>query len=136
MISAFGVDHGYQDVSKLSIAPLRTFMAGAGKAAAGGAHRVPGMAAMPKPAAKLRQGSQLLGIKTSTGLKRAGAAITGSPGKRAAPSLQTRIGGAVTRMGQRGMTNPGLTGGITAGAGAGAVGAGGYGVHRFNQRQR
>jgi hypothetical protein len=130
MISAFGVDHGYQDVEKLAnpIQALRTLGGGAAKVAGAGAHRAPGMSAMPKPAGALRTLTGQAGVGVSGGLKRLGAKVTGTPGKRAAPTMRTRLGGAITGLGQRTTSNPVRTGAVALGGGAAAVGGGGLAI--------
>ena len=140
-ISAFGIDHGYSEVEKIAnpMEMLRTFggaakaaVGGAGKAA-GGAHRAPGLAAMPKPAGQLRSMTGGLGANVSGGLKRAGAALSGNPGKRAVPGLRQKAGGALTSLGQKSFAHPIGTGAATLGAGGAALGAGGIAAGRRRQ---
>lgn len=142
MISAFGVDHGGDEVSKIAnpLGALRTFggaATGGVKAAMGagtGARRATGMAALPKPAEAFRSATGGLGARVSGGLKSAGARISGAPGKRAAPGLRQKAGGALTGLGQKTFARPVATGAATLGAGGAAAGAGG--VAAFGGRRR
>jgi hypothetical protein len=128
-LSAFGIDHGYEEVGKF-VNPMEAMKGarGAVKAATAGAHRAPGLSSVSKPVGALRTFTGGVGANISGGLKRAGAAVTGNPGKRAAPTLRTKVGGGLTSLGQKSFAQPYKTGAIglgAAGAGAGAVGAGG-----------
>jgi len=134
MHSAFGIDHGYEEVTKL-VNPLAA-LKGAGelKSVAGAAHRAPGLAKVPGAAGKLRTFTGGAGASISGGLKRAGGAITGQPGKRQAPGMRAKVGGAVTGLGQKSFAQPVKTGAIGLG-GAGAVGAAG-GAAAFGGRKK
>ena len=105
MESAFGIDHGYDEVSKAvpSFGSLGTKMAGGAtklgnKTRRAGAGNIRGAASAQKPG---------------------GAGIGGFMGR-----TQMRAGGALKQLGAGMAQRPGLTGGLTAGAGAVGAGAG------------
>jgi len=149
MYSAFGVDHGYDEIEKIGnpVAALRTFGTAAKEAISplkvkmaggGAAHRAPGLAGMPKPAEAVRGFTGGVGARVSGGLKQMGAKVSGAPGKRAAPGLRGRVGGALTSLGQRSFSHPIGTGAAALGAGGAAVGGGGLaaGHAAFGGRRR
>lgn len=117
MISAFGVDHGYDEEFE--------------KAAWGGLTRL---------------GSSLAGAATKGGnaLRRTGAAnirssgsLALSPGTAAnkfrAGGAQMKVGGALKRVGAGMAARPGLTGGLAAGGAVGTVGGTGFMAGRRRQ---
>lgn len=105
MESAFGIDHGYEDISKFSLSGLgsglgRLTNRAGGKVATGG----------------------IKTMKTNPGMGRFGQA-------------QFQAGGQLRKLGQGMMRRPGLTGGVAAGGGAATLGgaAGAFQSHRRRQ---
>lgn len=106
MDSAFGIDHGYEEIEKFGLAGL-------GGSVAGGTKKLAG--ALGRPSAGLRRG-----VATNPSPIGAAKMGVGTAGGRAAGGLRKLGAGMAKR--------PGLTGGVAAG-GAG-VGAGGMFANR------
>lgn len=116
MESAFGIDHGYEEIDKA----------------------LPGMGALSS------LGTKMAGAATGAGnkLRRAGAgnirsskslalAPGAAKGRAAAGGMKMRAGGALKKLGQGMAAKPGLAGGLAAGgAGAGALGGAGLMANR------
>jgi hypothetical protein len=112
--SAFGVDHGFEDVEK-------AFGMGGGGALGGG----------------LRKLGQNIGMGARKGAAGAGKMArpnVGAGGARGALGRgQVQAGRGLKQASNFAMKRPGLTGGLAAGGTAGAVGGGGYALG--NRRQ-
>jgi hypothetical protein len=96
--SAFGIDHGYEElgeIEKFSLASVGS---------------------------KLGQATSRMGGKMAVGGARQ---IKTNPGAGGFGHMRVKAGGALRRLGTTMSRNPGATGGIAAGAGAGAIGTAG-----------
>jgi hypothetical protein len=129
-VSAFGVDHGPDEIEKLAnpLTALRTFggaaKAGQGLGQVGGALKSVGSGvggAIGRGGMRLgRAGSGNIGAARIAGPGR------GAQGVRALGRGQQRLGAGLNRVGTAAVRRPGLTGGTALTGGVGAVGGTGY----------
>ena len=119
MESAFGIDHGYEDIEKFSIGGLGSL------------------------------GSKMAGAATQSGnkLRRAGAAnlrssksLALSPGtstsRAATGNMKMKMGGGLKKLGQGMAAKPALAGGLAVGGATAGVGAAGVAGGSMMQRRR
>lgn len=118
-VSAFGVDHGYEEISKVSLGGMLKPIQGFAGGVKGGFQ---GKAKMGTPMSTSFNRGAKLGGKTASGLKAVGA-DTGQ--------IASRLG--MPKMGTKMQANPLKTG--AAVAGAGGAGAAGGGMALSNRRK-
>lgn len=125
MYSAFGVDHGYEQVSKLGM---------------------PGMGAATKLGGAMGSKSTQMGgalRKMGGANKRAGTMLGKKPDQTTSMGMQARghqrlgqaqsgMGAKMKQAGAAMSSRPGMTGGLTIGGGT-AIGGGAYAMHRRQQ---
>ena len=110
MYSAFGVDHGYDEISKLGLGGAFT---GLGARIGGGVERY---------GSNVRRiGAQQMGTA-----RKAGSAISPQQahGLKVGGAANVRSGGKIRSVGQAMQRRPGLTGGLAAGGAAAGIGGG------------
>jgi hypothetical protein len=117
MESAFGIDHGYEDIAKFGFAGLGAKIGQKTAQAGQGLRRI---------------GAQNMANSRQTS-KMPGMGGMGRMGQRAG-ATSVRQGGMLRGLGQRMQKRPGLTGGLAAGGAAAGVGGAGGALMNRNKR--